>query len=339
MKIESSSRSYDVNFLSVTEALRVQNQAAFVVTDRNLSLHYPELIEGMKVLVIDPGEGSKSLETYTTCVNWLASQSAKRNAILIAFGGGVVGDLAGFVAATYMRGIDLLMVPTSLLAMVDSSVGGKVAIDLEAGKNLVGSFWPPVEVRICPDFLKTLPEREFRSGLAEVIKTAAIMDFRLFERLAQGRDAIDNELVEVIETCVAHKSSVVQEDEFEALGRRAILNFGHTVGHAIETALGYGTWTHGEAVSVGMVVESRLGENLGFTQSGTTAKLQDVLSQHGLPTTLPESVEAQLLLQLMRTDKKATEEGLSFSLLTKIGECKLCMRIAEADVRQVLTHI
>jgi 3-dehydroquinate synthase len=248
----------------------------------------------------------------------------------------VVGDLAGFVAASYMRGIRLVQIPTTLLAQVDSSVGGKVGVDLSSGKNLVGAFWPPVEVRIAVETLKTLPERHFWNGMAEVWKYGLILDESLFGRLLSTEPQPDEPAMErIIERCVELKAAVVEADEFESTGRRAILNFGHTIGHAIEQVTGYGPILHGEAIAAGMIYESMLGERLGVTPSGTS----DVLSRsvaHIAAAKETWSSDTDGLIGAMKRDKKATGEGMAFSLLTRIGECRLVTGVSEADVRAVL---
>jgi 3-dehydroquinate synthase len=213
--------------------------------------------------------------------------------------------------------------------MVDSSVGGKVAIDLPEGKNLAGAFWPPCEVRIPFDALDSLPERQRINGIAEVLKYGFIMDSPLLE------DPL-NDLRTTVLRCVTLKAQIVEEDEHETNGRRAILNFGHTVGHAIERLTGYGPILHGEAIAVGMTVESVLGERLGITPSGTADMVRHTLRQYGLPTEHPVVRDIEPMLAAMRGDKKAVGGRLAFSLLTCVGDCKLVADVPEDDVRHVL---
>ena len=338
MRIKSSNHSYEVNFMGLEETLTpFEPGNTWIITDDNVAGAYKGLLDRFpNVRSVTPGESSKSMKAYESCLSWMVRSGAKRKSTVVALGGGVIGDLAGFVAATYMRGVDLVMVPTSLLAMVDSSVGGKVGIDLPEGKNLVGSFWPPREVRIAVSFLETLPEREFVCGTAEVVKYGAIMDPELFEGLRLARLRQSDRLEAVVASCIGHKAHVVEADEYETTGIRAILNYGHTVGHALETILGYGAWTHGEAISVGMLYEAKLGEEMGVTQPGTSVQLEDVLRGQGLPTELPNDLNVDLMVDLMKNDKKATVEGMSFSLLTGIGRCKLVSGVSENLVRQVL---
>lgn len=306
----------------------MQLDRSFVLTDANVRAAVPE-VSGARLLALPPGEGTKNFDSYRAVIDWLANQQAKRSANLIAVGGGVVGDLGGFAAASYMRGIRLTMVPTSLLAMVDSSVGGKTGIDLPQGKNLVGAFYPPSEVILCLDLLSTLPERHIRNGAAEVLKYGFIMRPSI---LPDAQAALrTGDWSSVVPESISCKKEVVEEDEIETTGRRAILNFGHTVGHAIEALLGYEYLLHGEAISIGMSVEARLGEALGITATGTASTVDAVLSQAGLPITHAALAEAERLVELMRLDKKAGS-SLAMSLLTSIGDCRLVRDVPEAAV-------
>jgi 3-dehydroquinate synthase len=269
----------------------------------------------------------------------LADSGAKRDASVVALGGGVVGDLAGYAAASYMRGIALVQVPTSLLAQVDSSVGGKVGIDIPEGKNLVGAFHPPVAVQIATELLGTLPLREFNNGSAEIWKTAAILDEDLFCRLeARGIVANSEDLDEIVAKCVRWKAMIVAADEYETTGLRAILNFGHTVGHAIEQVLHYNGILHGEAVAIGMVKEALVGEMLGITPKGCAERLRTALSKHGLPTEMPAGIPVDNLISAMAKDKKGVGQtrDLAFSLLEGIGKCKLYTTIPRDSVREAL---
>lgn len=323
MTVRHSGGAYEVVETTLAAALVELPTDARIVTDANVAAVAP-LPEGVPVLVLPPGEATKSLAHFGDALGWLACSGASRRTTLVALGGGVVGDLAGFVAAAYMRGVPLLQIPTTLLAMVDSSVGGKVGIDLLEGKNLAGAFWPPIEVRLPLDALATLPPRQRTNGMAEVLKYGFIMDAPLLEA------PLD------IMRCVAHKARIVEEDEHETTGRRAILNFGHTVGHAIERLTGYGPVLHGEAIAVGMVVEATLGERLGVTAPGTAERVRAVLAAHGLPTAHETTRDADAMLAAMRGDKKAVGGRLAFSLLTHVGECKLVSDVPEDDVRRVL---
>ena len=322
MIVRHSGGEYPVIETTLLQVLAALPEDARVITDANVVNVAPP--SDRPTLVLPAGEATKSLERFAEALAWLAKTGASRQTTVVALGGGVVGDLAGFVAAAYMRGVPLLQIPTTLLAMVDSSVGGKVAVDLPEGKNLAGAFWPPTEVRLPLDALDTLPPRQRTNGMAEVLKYGFIMDAPLL-----------NEPLDVMR-CVRLKAQVVEEDEYETTGRRAILNFGHTVGHAIERLTGYGPVLHGEAISIGMAVEADLGERLGVTAPGTSERVCETLRSHGLPTAHETTRETEAMLSAMRGDKKAVGGRLAFSLLTRIGECKLVTDVPEDDVRRVL---
>jgi 3-dehydroquinate synthase len=264
--------------------------------------------------VIPPGEGSKNISLLSGIYDWFGEGGRlKRDGLVVAFGGGVVGDLAGFAAATWMRGVSYVQIPTTLLAMVDSSVGGKTAIDTKRGKNLVGAFHQPSLVLIDPTLTETLPERELRAGFAEVAKYGAIASEGLFGRLERNGRATG--LSDVIHECCSIKAKLVEEDEFDA-GRRAILNFGHTFGHAIESKYGFAKYNHGEAISAGMSMAAAVGERLGVTDKGTAARLDALLSRLGLSSR--ESADG--LVAHMRSDKKALADGVNLILLKRVGE-------------------
>jgi 3-dehydroquinate synthase len=336
MTIRHRNGSYPVTFGAHSDLRAVLEGGSIVITDTIVAGHYADLLEGLKVISVEPGERSKSPKTFSELCSKLAKERLSRKDSLVTFGGGVVGDLGGFVAATYMRGIQYTQIPTTLLAQVDSSVGGKVGIDLPEGKNLVGAFWPPSQVLICPEVLQTLSEREFNNGSAEVLKYAFIMDAGMLGAIGDSLSPSHPHVANIIRACIAHKAQVVAEDEFETNGLRAILNFGHTVGHAIELLLGYGLILHGEAISIGMVAEARLGERLGITPPGTTETVRSVLERQKLPVEHPILNDADSLLEAMRSDKKAHNGCLAFSLLTKVGGCKLVPGVDEALIREVL---
>jgi len=319
--------AYEVRFVTLEDAIGTLPNASFVITDRNLYGSYGHLLPaGTPIYQIEPGEGSKSTAGYLQAIHWLASAGAQRDATVVAFGGGVVGDLAGFVAATYMRGIPYVQVPTSLLAQVDSSVGGKVGVDLPEGKNMLGAFHPSVEVRVATDVLLTLPPRQFANGMAEVLKYGFIMAPEILEMDAR------KEVQSVVRRCIECKRDVVEADEFETTGRRAILNFGHTVGHALEQALSYAELLHGEAISIGMAVEASLSERLGMAPRGTRDSVVSHLSGQGLPVTHPLLAGPAALIDAMRRDKKASGGRLAFSLLHGIGSCELVRDVPESEV-------
>jgi 3-dehydroquinate synthase len=309
-----------------------------VVTDENVGpLWVQNLFYNAPILTIQAGESSKSMLTFEQICRDLAIRRVNRKSTLVAIGGGVVGDLAGFVASAYMRGIALVQVPTSLLAMVDSAVGGKVGIDLPEGKNLVGAFYPPESVWIATETLTTLPRRQFVNGLAEVLKYGFIARpeiLEVVERLGEDQKPLD----QLIFDCLSVKAEIVQDDEFEQSGHRAILNFGHTVGHAVEAAENYGELLHGEAVAIGMAAETRIGERVGITAPSTFIEVERRLAAAGLPTSHPLLKSPDRLIEFMRRDKKAGT-GIAMSFLTGIGACKLTEDVAPTLIREVLTSL
>lgn len=327
---------YPVKFISIASLQERLPKDHVVITDENVNQQWSDHMGSAPRLVLPAGESTKSLKVFGRALAWMAQQSASRKTAVVAVGGGVVGDLAGFVAASYMRGVPFIQVPTTIVSQVDSSVGGKVGIDLEEGKNLAGAFYQPSAVYIPLECLQTLPERQFINGMAEVWKYAFIMDRPFLDLLTPPITVDSTKLKEVVERCIALKAQVVEEDEYETSGRRAILNFGHTIGHAIEALTGYGPVLHGEGVSIGMVAESRLGELLGLTPKGTTREVERLLSSQGLPINHPILQETDALIDLMRRDKKSVKRSLTFSLLTELGACKLVENVPEEKVRAAL---
>ena len=289
--------------------------------------------------LLDDGEAHKNFANVGRALEALAQLGATRDACVIALGGGVVGDLAGFAAACWMRGIDFIQMPTTLLAMVDSSVGGKTGVNLPAGKNLVGAFHQPRAVVADIDTLATLPVREYRAGLAEVVKGAAIGDEPFFAWLETHADALaardDDAVTEAIARKLRYKAGVVARDETEQ-GERALLNLGHTFGHALETAGRYATLLHGEGVAIGMLLAARLSERLGMSHADDTARLQRLLETVGLPVAIPPGMDAQQLLALMRLDKKNSAGTLRLILWRGIGKAEIVAGVDEADVLAVL---
>ena len=274
------------------------------------------------LFVMPSGEQSKTLATAQHIYTWLAGLKAERGHLVLAVGGGVVGDLAGFVAATYLRGLPFAQVPTSLLAMMDASIGGKTAVDLPQGKNLVGAFYQPKFVLADVSVLQTLPERELRSGWAEAIKHGLIMDDNLlstFESQTDEIQALEPEIAtDVIRRSMAIKANVVSQDERETLGIRVLLNYGHTIGHGIEAATGYGQYLHGEAVSIGMMGAARIGNGMGLMSDGEVERQRSVLAAYGLPLSAP-SVDPGSVLEAMRSDKKVAGGAIRWVLLDGIG--------------------
>jgi 3-dehydroquinate synthase len=278
-------------------------------------------VEDESGLTVAPGERSKSLVEAQFLLSSLAKHKVPRSGAIIALGGGVIGDLAGFAAATYLRGINLVQVPTTLLAMVDSSVGGKTGVNLPEGKNLVGAFHQPRLVVADLDTLRTLPPREFAAGMAEVIKYGCIRDRALFERVVNGVTPEDDDLAEIVEKCVAIKARIVESDEFETKGERALLNFGHTIGHAIEKATGYTRYLHGEAIALGLRAAAWLSVwEAGLPEADARA-IEAALLDNDLPLELEADVDQESILAALGNDKKvAADGGNRWVLLKKLGE-------------------
>jgi 3-dehydroquinate synthase len=301
-----------------------------IVTDDNVAALYAEPMTFGTVISIPAGERHKTRETWARVTDEMLAKGFGRDAAIVAVGGGVVGDLAGFVAATYMRGIPFVQVPTTLLAMIDASIGGKTGVDTPAGKNLVGAFHQPAAVLIDPGVLATLPPRELRAGLAEAIKHGIIADAGYFDRtvaalpeLLSPGGSTSAAMRSLIEGSIAIKGSVVARDEREH-GLRKILNFGHTLGHAAEALSEYAL-LHGEAIAIGMAVESRLAERLGLAESGTADRVRAALALATLPCQVPTSLDAERLVALTKTDKKARRDRVEYALPRAIG------RMAGAD--------
>jgi 3-dehydroquinate synthase len=298
-----------------------------VITDGNVSKIQAgalrSLFSGAPMLVIHPGEESKSVAELGRALDFLAASGLDRSGSVFAVGGGVVGDLAGFAAASYLRGVDFYQVPTTLLAMVDSSVGGKTGINLQAGKNLAGAFHQPRGVYISTGLLRTLPAREFAAGMAEVIKTALIGDSRLFVEVEHARlVAGDPRLARIVGVCCSIKARVVEADEEERTedGGRALLNLGHTFAHAIEKVAGYGSYLHGEAVAIGLCAAARLSRELGMISEADVARVESTVSGHALPMLLREALEFTDLMAAMARDKKVRAGVLRFVVLKSLGE-------------------
>jgi 3-dehydroquinate synthase len=289
---------------------------------------------------VQPGETSKSMEKVSTYIQRLAQQKIPRTGTVIALGGGVIGDLAGFVAATYLRGIAFVQVPTTLLAMVDSSVGGKTGVNLPEGKNLVGAFHQPKLVVADLDTLATLPAREFSAGMAEVIKYGAIRDAVLFKRVVNGVKPDDKDLDEIVEKCVAIKARIVERDEFETKGERALLNFGHTIGHAIEKATNYTKYLHGEAIALGMRAAAWLSRREAGLSQEDARDLDLALIANQLPVVLDKEVDSQAILAALGNDKKVAADGVNrWVLLTKMGEAESGRVISPTLIAQAVEYL
>lgn len=326
-------------------ATLVTGRHALVVTDANVAPHYLARVQAALsgkttgTVVLPAGEQEKTLARFGDVMAALAALGASRDATVVALGGGVVGDLAGFAAACWMRGVRFVQLPTTLLAMVDSSVGGKTAVDLPQGKNLVGAFHQPAAVLADVATLDTLPPRELRAGLAEVVKYGAIGDAAFFGWLEEHAEALlardPDALAHAIATSCAHKAGIVARDETEQ-GERMLLNFGHTFGHAIETQQGYGGLLHGEAIAVGMVLAARLSADLGRAPWSDTARLAALLGRLELPVELPPGLSGDALLARMRLDKKAVSGAVRLILWNGLGQAEVVNGVADADILPVL---
>ncbi len=303
----------------------------FILTDENVNLHYGHKVKSVlenegyvvKVMALKPGEKTKSFNTLPSIYNELLDFKLTRSDLIVTLGGGVVGDLGGFVASTFLRGVAFVQMPTSLLAQVDSSVGGKVAVDLERGKNLIGSFYHPKLVLIDPNVLNTLEDKFFRDGMGEVIKYGCIKDEEFFEflRALKTKEEVMNNIDKIIHKCCYIKKCVVENDEKDT-GERMLLNFGHTLGHAVEAYYNYSTYSHGECVAIGMYAISKISEAKGLTDSGVSEKIKEVLIQYGLPYEA-EVKDFNKILDIIALDKKNIDNALKVVLLRKIGQSYL----------------
>jgi 3-dehydroquinate synthase len=321
-----------------------------IVTDENVEpTHANTVAEALDeagldvdLIVVEAGEETKCIEVADQLWEKLLDLGADRKTLVIAVGGGVVGDLAGFVAATYARGLPFVQVPTTLLAQVDSSVGGKTGINLPGAKNMVGAFWQPAAVLIDTAVLSTLPDQEYRAGLAEVVKYGVILDAEFFEYLETHRAGIvdrhDDVLRHIIARSCRLKADVVEQDEREETGLRAVLNYGHTFAHAIEATTGYGQFLHGEAVAIGMMCAAKLAERLGRIDGELSRRQNELLRHLGLPLMLP-AVDHGRLIEAMMHDKKVEHGKLRFVLPTRIGHVELVDDVPVDEVRATLDDL
>lgn len=352
LRVNIPGREYDIvcerGILDKAGALLrpiLKGNLAAIVTDDNVEPLYAQRLAKslmhhdfkVALLEIPAGETSKTPQVLAEVWEQLMDVGLTRSDAVIALGGGVVGDLAGFAAATILRGVDFVQVPTTLLAQVDSSVGGKMAVDLEAGKNLAGAFYQPKMVIMDPDCLNTLPDRVFADGMAEVIKYGCIWDQALFEKIAAlgSRSAIMEHMEEILLACCDIKRQVVEQDELDT-GLRMILNFGHTLGHVYEKAYHYQTYTHGEAVAAGMVAAARLGTRLGVTPAGTDDKIAAVLGQFSLPVSIPAT--EQNYRDVLVKDKKSQGADIHLVLLPQLGEAGT-LKMPQARVLELIKEL
>lgn len=328
------------------------SRSALVVTDVNvLETHAGQVVRSLReagwrceVEALPAGETTKSLEQANRLYDRLIDLQADRHTLVVAVGGGVIGDLAGFVAATYARGIPFVQIPTTLLSQVDSSVGGKVGVNHPRAKNMIGAFYQPLGVLIDTSLLETLPDREYRAGLAEVVKYGVILDASFFEYLETHVAELNRRIPEVLRHVVARscrlKADVVEHDEFERTGLRAVLNYGHTFAHAFEALCGYGELLHGEAVAIGMVYASRLADRLGRIPVELTTRQEQLLRRLSLPVRLPhpKALPIDSLLGRMQLDKKTVGGQLRFVLPSRLGHVELVDGVPPAEVTTVIAE-
>lgn len=335
LTVQLAERSYPIHFSGVAQqlkadvrALRSAGRSVRVISDARVLNAHPSYLAQTgfrdgEILSLPAGEPTKSVEFFSQCLSFLAGQAANRDCALFAFGGGVIGDLAGYVAASYLRGIDFYQIPSTLLSMVDSSVGGKTGINLPEGKNLVGAFWQPKAVYVATALLQTLPPREFAAGMAEVVKYGMLADLKLFNDLValDGLNASSPELPAIIRRCCAIKAQVVADDEKETAtsGGRALLNLGHTFAHAIENVAGYGQYLHGEAVGIGLCLATRLSVTLEQIPASEIRPVEHVIQQFQLPVHLNQPLKISDLMAAMQRDKKNRSGHLRLVTMTALG--------------------
>ncbi|HEU5079250.1 MAG TPA: 3-dehydroquinate synthase [Opitutaceae bacterium] len=347
LNVNLGERSYPLRFgADLTAEIKAKvgellaaGRKVVVVTDTTVRVAlaggFAQMFDGAPIVAVEPGEESKSLPVYGRVLDFLAEQKIDRGGVVFAVGGGVIGDLAGFAAASYLRGVDFIQIPTTLLAMVDSSVGGKTGINLKAGKNLVGAFHQPRLVYIATDFLHTLALREFAAGMAEIIKTGLLGEPALFEQLeCETLTPNHPNLAQVIRACCALKARVVEADERETAkeGGRALLNLGHTFGHAIEQVTRYGEYLHGEAVAIGLVAAAHLSAKMTLISPNDVSRIERVIQAHGLPLRLRQPLRVGDLMSAVARDKKVRSGLPRFILLKRIGEAATESNIDPATV-------
>ncbi len=353
INVDLADRSYPIyigsSLLSNNELIsgHITSNQVLIVTNQTVAPLYLKSLEGVlkevnyETLILPDGEIYKSLDSFNEVISQLMEKKFSRTCLLIALGGGVIGDLTGFVAACYQRGVKFIQIPTTLLAQVDSSVGGKTAVNHALGKNMIGAFHQPVAVIADTDTLSTLPDREFSAGLGEVIKYGIIRDKEFYSWLEDNIELImqrDNDALEYcIERSCINKAEVVAEDERES-GIRAILNLGHTFGHAIETALNYKEWLHGEAVGCGMLMAADLSRRSGFLEEGKVNSIRSILERANLPTSIHENVKAAQMFENMKVDKKSRDGVLYLILLSDIGEAIITSDYTEEALKETINH-
>jgi len=354
LQVNLGSRSYSILIGRALEdqiqqhihTLRDQKKPIALITDSEVDRCQTPFLDacfsGFAKWVLPAGESSKNLQHFAEALEYLAGLGLDRSTTIFAVGGGVVGDFAGYVAASYMRGVDFVQIPTTLLSMVDSSVGGKTGVNLKAGKNLVGAFHQPKAVYIDIARLDTLPERQFASGMAEIIKAGMLADLSFFEKLESlsGLDPQHPALPEIIQRACEIKAEVVAADEREsaASGGRALLNLGHTFGHAIEQCTAYSRYLHGEAISIGIMMACKLSEDLGFLRAGDTERTRKVMVTYKLPVRLAEPLSKEAMNIAMGRDKKKKQGSLKYVVIKQLGQAITLANISPTDIDAALTY-
>jgi 3-dehydroquinate synthase len=354
LSVQLGERSYPIyigaRLLQDRDLLRrhVRSGTVMIVSNETVAPRYlppvRRAFDGLRVdaAILPDGEAYKNLTTLETIYTALLENRHDRSTTLVALGGGVVGDIAGFAAASYQRGVDFIQVPTTLLAQVDSSVGGKTGVNHVLGKNMIGAFHQPRCVIIDTDTLNTLPDRELSAGLAEVIKYGLLGDAPFFAWLEENIDRLLKRDVDALAYCIRrsceNKAAVVAADETEQTGKRALLNYGHTFGHAIETGLGYGSWLHGEAVGCGMIMAATLSHRLDWLSTTDLQRVCDLVQRARLPTRPPASIDGERFLDLMAADKKTLDGKLRLVLLRGIGKAVVSADFDRGALRSVLEH-
>ena len=350
IKVDLGTRSYEIRIgknslaglAGCLSGLGISRTGMIITNDVVAQWYLEPVLDSLKregfcvdVFILPDGEQTKSIHWLERIYHKMMESGQDRQSFLIALGGGVIGDLTGFAASTFMRGIDFIQVPTTLLSQVDSSVGGKTGVNLREGKNLVGAFYQPRLVVIDPQVLTTLDDRQLRAGFAEVIKYGVIRDIGFFEYLEQNIDRIfglDEDAIErIIGRSCEIKSEVVSKDEREA-GLRAILNFGHTAGHAIEAVTGYSRFVHGEAIAIGMMVASTLGEKIFSMDGSCSARLKKLIELSGLPCSVPSDVSDEDIIKFMKRDKKVKDDKIVFVLPYELGDVKIVKDVGIDDI-------
>jgi 3-dehydroquinate synthase len=334
LKVDLGNRSYPIYIGTGIIADPARYQAhirgtnVLIVCDANTEKHYLNAVQAAltdyhcESVTLPAGEQHKTVDTVSSIYDVLMRHRFDRNSTLIALGGGVVGDICGYAAATFQRGVNFIQVPTTLLAQVDSSVGGKTGVNHPLGKNMIGAFHQPVCVLADMDTLHTLPDRELRAGLAEVIKYGLIDDADFFYWISENLEALlalnSEKLTHTVTRCCGNKARIVAADERES-GRRALLNLGHTFGHAIETASGYGNWLHGEAIAAGMCLAARFSADSGYLKEEAVSTVKDIVRRTGLPDSPPADMTSEQFIELMYRDKKVRDNVLTLVLMNDIG--------------------